>query len=784
MSIRVIDLETENHLHMGSKASPYCEDNYIVAPGWQDFTWGGEALAPVQHRYFTSREQAEQGEQGEPWFDLTGVDFIVAHNAMFENSWFLTRHRDEFMKFLARGGRVFCTQLAEYVLSHFQHLYPSLDEVAPTHGGTHKVDGIKILWEQGHLTSEIDKELLLEYLIGPEGDITNTQLTFFSQRSKLVAAGMWDMFMERCEGMLAYSLCENAGLYIDTVVAEQNLADQEQELAEINAHVGTLLPELPPYFEFNWGSLYHVSALLFGGPIKYKHKVSYDPVKFHKVDCNQFGDTLKEVPVDGTELDVATLELSHGPAVVYKSGKNKGTLKVLKIDTDEEKLKWDDTTFQFKGLIDLMSLPTALVKDKFNPSRGEWVSKLELPDGTPVYSTSGEVLDVLSKHGFESADLLKRQGALVKDIGTYYRRYEYNKDGTVKKVKGMLQFVGTDSIIHHKLNITATVTGRLSSSTPNLQNLPREGTSVVKQMFTSRFGAEGRIIEVDYTALEVVSLAALSGDTALLQKLLDGTDMHLYRLAGKGNNWGGLTYAELCEVNSDKAHPRHKEVHDARTNIKPRAFAAQYGATAHGIAFNTGCTVEEAQEFLDNEAALFPESIAFRQVIYDEVQRNGEHNIQREMNPDGSWGIYHRGHWQSPGGTCYSFREFKQWKEGQHVLDYKATQIANYWNQGEAGFLMTSAMGRVARWIISKQFYANAVFPQGRAFLVNHVHDAAYLDVHESVVQEVGLAVKAILEDAPKYLSTRLGYNIAHVPFPAVAEAGLSMFSKEVIKNA
>lgn len=779
--IRILDLETENNEYLGQKASPHCPENYIVAPGWQDFTWAGDEAAPKEHRYFNSREE----EEATKWFDLTGIDFLVAHNAMYEMSWFLTRYREEFLAFLARGGRVFCTQQAEYLLSHQQHLYPALDEVAPEHGGTQKVDGIKILWEQGYLTSQIDKDLLIEYLIGPEGDVENTRKTFFSQRQQLVANGMWEMFMERCEGIMAYALCENAGLYIDTVVAERNLAEQEQELAEINAEINKLLPELPEHLEFNWGSLYHVSALLFGGSVKYKHRVSYDPVKYVKVDVYRFEDG-HEVPVTDEKHEaehLAALAVDHGPLVCFKSGKNKGNPKVHRIDSDEEKLKWEDTTYRFEGLIDRAALPK-FIQENFEEPRGEWVSKLRLPDNTPVYSTGGDVLDVLSKHGFEAAAMLKRQGTLIKDNSTYYRNIEYNKDGSVKKVKGMLQFVGPDNIIHHKLNTTATVTGRLSSSTPNLQNLPREGTSKVKQMFTSRFGSEGRIIEVDYTALEVVMLAALSGDEALLQKLLDGTDMHCYRLAGKHDNWKGLSYAELVEINNDKTHPRHEEVHEARTNIKPRAFAAQYGASAVGIAYSTGCTVEEAQEFLDNEAALFPESIAYRQVIYDAVSATGENNIHREMNPDGSWGIYRRGYWQSPGGTCYSFREFPQWREGQRIMDYKATQIANYWNQGEAGFLMTSSMGRIARWIIGKQFFANAVYPEGRAFLVNHVHDAAYLDVHESVVREVGLTVKSILEDAPKHLSALLGYGISDVPFPAVAEAGASMYDKEVIKNA
>lgn len=773
--IRVIDLETENNEYLGSKAAPYCPENYIVMPGWRDYTWQGDPVTEVQHRYFESREQAES----DAWFDLTGVDFLVAHNAMYELSWFFDRHRTEILKFLCRGGRVFCTQLAEYVLSHQTNLYPSLDEVAPLYGGTQKVDGIKILWEQGHLTSQIDKALLLEYLAGPEGDVENTAKVFFGQRTKLVQQGMWGMYMERCEGVLAYALCENAGLYINQEVAEANLKEQEAELAEINTEMNKLLPELPEEFEFNWGSLYHVSALLFGGPIKYKKRVSYDPPKYEKVDCYKFSAS-GFIPVASVS-DIENAETSGGPVERYKSGKNKGLPKVHKIDSDVEKMKWGEDLFQFPGIIKRHELPV-LVQDNFDPKRGDWVSKLELPDGTPVYSTGGEVLDVLSKHGFQAAALLKRQGELVKDNGTYYRNIEYDKQGNVKKVKGMLQYVGEDSIIHHKLNITATVTGRLSSSTPNLQNLPRDGTSKVKQMFTSRFGSEGRIIECDYTALEVVMNAALSGDMNLLEKLLNGTDMHTYRLAGKHNNWNGLTYAELLAILEDKTHPRHKEVKQARTDIKPKAFAAQYGASAVGIAYNTGCTVEEAQEFLDNEAALFPDSIAYRDVIYEAVQKSGERNLHREMDENGSWSVYHRGHWQSPGGTCYSFREYKQWRDGERVLDYKPTQIANYWCQGEAGFLMTVSAGRVARWLIQKQFFANQVFPEGRAFLVNHVHDALYFDVHESVVRDVGLTCKSIMEDAPKYLSTRLGYDIANIPFPAVPEAGPSMYEKEEIK--
>jgi len=778
MRIRVIDLEVENHEYLGHTASPYCPENYIVLAGWQDFNWSGEPLTEVETRRFKSRAEAE--DPADPWFQLHGVDFLVAHNAMFEMQWFFDRYREEFTRFLQRGGRVLCTAQAEYHLSHQLELYPSLDETAPKYGGSHKVDGIKILWEQGYLTSQIDPDLLLEYLAGPEGDVANTARVFFGQREKLVQAGMWDMYLARCEGLIAYTLCGDAGLYVNTEIAEANLAEQEAELAELNQQLLQYIPEdLPDTLEFNWGSLHHVSALLFGGPVRYKQRVPYDPPKYEKRTVYRFKDGAE---IECTPEDIPKHEQEHGPVEMFKAGKNKGTPKPCTVDSDVEKLKWGEGVYQFKPKVPVSTLP-AMIQERFDPKRGDWCTALTLADDkTPVYSTGGEVLSVLAAQGYEIAEAMARRAQIVKDNGTYYRAVEYNKDGSVKKVSGMLQYVQPDGIIHSRLNCTATVTGRLSSALPNLQNLPRDGTSKVKQMFTSRFGEAGRIIEVDYSALEVVMLAALSGDQELLGRLLSGTDMHLFRLAGAANNWQGMTYDELVRALHDHSHPRHKEVKAARTAIKPRAFAAQYGATAHGIAFATGCTVQEGQDFLDNEAALFPRSIAFRDEVYTSAVRTGERNLHREQNPDGRWTVYHRGYWQSPGGTCYSFREHPQWRDGQKVMDYKPTQIANYPVQGEAGYLVTVSAGRVARWLLGRAFFANGVYPRGRAFLVSQVHDALYFDCHESVVREVGLSVRVIMEDAAQYMSRALGYNIAHVPFPAVAEAGPSMYEKEVIE--
>ena len=885
-----VDLETQNYPWYGQVASPFNPANYIVAPGWRVDTVhdnGTVEVGEVHWKYFTDAVTSNKDD----WFTSLMADphvtVMVCHNAQFELKWFLSRYRKALEDFLKRGGRVACTALGQYLVSHQQMLYPSLDETAVLYGGDHKVDGVKIMWEQGALTSEIDKDLLIQYLAGTKattgfsGDIENTALCFYGQQAKLSEQGMSLMFWERCDSLLAFAYCEFFGLYVNQEVAHANLAEQEAEIANLQKQLKELLPkDLPDGVEFNWGSDYHMSALIYGGPVKYRHRVPYDPVQYVKADF------YKVQGKEGTLIPVHDLvEGTDYNYERYKLGKNKGQIKIFREDTSEEKLKWKDTSVILPGLVKVTTLPAG-VREKYVGRRAEYCGKRVLCDGvTPVYSTSTDALKGL-KNFVPEVGLMVTLAGLEKDTSTYYWRAEYATEelaraaslpetvvageqgqsppprtqeeyetqvqsgmggvggnvsilqgalsdmqqangnhapcsigdkssarplscdgedtrsavsyvqqssgdggrqprgvGTLRpipqvgvngctKVKGMMQFIGPDSIVHHSLNVTATVTTRLSSSTPNLQNLPRDGTSRVKAMFTSRFGEDGRIVEVDYSALEVVMLCAMTGDTDLLALLQAGTDMHCYRLAFRL----GEPYEDVMLKCHDETHPQHKEYKQMRTDIKPLSFADQYGATAGGIAFNTGCTVEFAQEFQENEAKLFPISRGYRQVIIDEVNETGSAPdcIHREMGDDGTWRVYRRGYYRGPSSTCYSFRQLPQWRDGREVMDYKATQMANYPFQGEAGFMMSSSMGRICRWLISKDWFDNQVC------LINNVHDAAYLDAANPVVgREAALGVKAIMEDAPKYMTERWpDFRMADVPFPAAAEMGTSMFNK------
>lgn len=790
--IMIVDLEVENFEYYGNVASPYCPDNYVVESAYRIDTVddaGQLHMGDVFSIRFNSKAEFLEDNAGpHRWFSIPEhCTMIVAHNSSFEVSWFLSYQRKHFEDFLKRGGRVYCTQHGQYIASDFQEMYPGLDETAPKWGGQHKVDGVKILWEQGKRTSEIDPYLLHDYLVN--GDVPNTGLCFYGQCALFAQRNQMQYVYERMEAALAWSYCQWFGLFVNMPIARKNQEEQEQRIREIKQELQQYIPkDLPETLDFNFGSDFHMSALVYGGPIKYRKKVPYDPPQYVKADFYKYEDAEGAhtyIPVHDTHMQELQTEGGWWRVVTYRAGKNKGLPKVFRLDTEEEKLKWEDDLYFCPGLVNIQELPEVL-REKY-AERGEFRQARNLQDDSPVYSTSTDAMEALARQGFEFCKLVNELGALEKDTGTYYLRTEYNEDGSIKKTSGMVQYVipnhpDGSGIIHHRLNTCATVTGRLSGSNPNLQNLPRDGTSKVKQMFTSRFGENGRITEVDYSALEVVMSCVHTGDRKLLSLLQNGTDMHCYRLAFKENK----TYEEMYNLCHNADGPDYKYWKQQRTDIKPPSFAAQYGATAKGIAFATGCTVEYAQSFLDNEAKLFPDTIGFRAVIKEEVERTGaEGRMYREQADDGSYRIYRIGTWTSPAGARYSFRQKEQWKEvvpgqrKQKVMDYKETEMANYWCQGEAFFLMAVAAGMVLRALLARDWFDNQVC------LITNVHDALYLDsANPEVGREASLLVKQCMEDAPKRIH-QLWPNygiIGEVPFPAEAEMGTSMYSKEKVE--
>lgn len=307
-----------------------------------------------------------------------------------------------------------------------------------------------------------------------------------------------------------------------------------------------------------------------------------------------------------------------------------------------------------------------------------------------------------------------------------------------------------------------------------------EFKSRVKEMFESRFGKDGRIVEVDYTALEVVNAASITGDENLLEQLMKGTDMHCYRLAFKE----GKPYEDVLRWCKDETYEDHLTWSKKRSAIKTPSFADQYGASEYGVAYAAGCTVEFAREFQENERRLFPQLKAFpAKVIRPMVEQTGMLHLPRREQDETTrqWTLYRTGTFKAKSGIEYTFRQYMQRKEGQQVMDYKDTQLANYPFQGESSFIVQAACGFVIRWLIANDFFGGKVLP------INTVHDALYMDcATEELAIMTARKVREIMADTPRLLAEFIPelkeYNYHTTPFPAAGEMGVNMGNKHHIE--
>jgi len=363
------------------------------------------------------------------------------------------------------------------------------------------------------------------------------------------------------------------------------------------------------------------------------------------------------------------------------------------------------------------------------------------------------------------ATLGKRNKA-KKDLGTYYW-YEDPKTG---ERKGMLTLVDDEGYIHHKLNHTSTITSRLSSSDPNMQNIPRGDKSVAKAMFVSRFGDKGRMVEIDYSQLEVVVQGILTKDKQLIADLQAGVDFHCKRLAAKLNE----PYEEVVKRAKDEDNERYPMYSALRTGIKGFTFQRAYGAGVGAIADSTGMTTEEVEELINVEERLYPGITYFDQMV-EQAINSTRRTTKRELFVAGQRFNAAIGEWFSPSGTRYVWTEGEApaflHKHGKFV-GFSPTERKNWPIQGEGGFVVQAMLGYLFRYLNNNSNF------DGKAFIVNTVHDCVWLDLHEDVVDTVVPAAKAILESVPTMYQRAFKIDIP-VKFPTDAEIGLNMLDLE-----
>ena len=781
----VLDLETTIKSYAKRNASPFHPDNWVVMGGWATKA----DPTPRGRRY----AQFRQGDLTDDFISLLagGIRFLVGQNIKFDILHIISkddRALKAWMHYVAEGGLIWDLQLAEYVMEgqdQASHML-SMDELALRYGEDLKVDEVKKLWEAGIDTPYIDPDLLARYLLGEdlpnggrrEGDIGVTRNVFLKQLARAQKEGMSRLLMLEFGALIASIEMERNGMYVDKALGYKLADELRVELAAAKEELHAYLPaDLP--FEFNWGNRYHLSPVIFGGKVKYQRR-EYDmkdgpstftppsPTNKHLYAYAQ-KDELHYVLEDGSTMSIGEYEsrllrIPDGLSdpvpdrVQYKAGKNAGEYKSKKVkadDYDKPKSRMVDDYWVFPG---------------FTEPLAEWASST---DG--LYSVGSDVIKTLTEN--TSIPFLKTLGrvtAISKDLGTYF----ISDDGE----KGMLTLVGDDGLVHHSINHTSTVTGRLSGNAPNLQNIPKGNKSKAKQMFVSRY-PDGDIGQSDFSSLEVYCQAWLTKPKLLIKDLLEGLDLHCVRLAAKE----AKPYEEVLKLckgyfQDDGTFIDAIEEWDyKRTGAKVFSFQRAYGAGVATIAKATGMSIEDVQALIDAENARYPEIDTYFSGLEQEIERNAVPTTNfsaHPMNP--AVRVQMRiSRIRTPDGKRYTFRSHPSqgWQLKRGITStFSPTERMNYPVQGLGGQVMKAAM-----WINVREFYRRENF-NGLALLVNTVHDAAYRDAHPSVSLASSELMHACMEAASDFIAYWFKWDIP-LPVPTDSVRGANM-GEEVKLNS
>ncbi len=317
--------------------------------------------------------------------------------------------------------------------------------------------------------------------------------------------------------------------------------------------------------------------------------------------------------------------------------------------------------------------------------------KMELPHGKKTktgYSTSADVLEKLAvDYPIVSHILEYRQ--LTKLKSTY--------------ADGLANYIQMDGRIHGKFNQTITATGRISSTEPNLQNIPvrMELGRLIRKVFVPEEGY--MFVDADYSQIELRVLAHCSGDEQLITAYRESRDIHR------------MTASQVFHVPFD-------DVTDLqRRNAKAVNFGIVYGISSFGLSQDLSITKKEAAEYIENYFNTYP---GIKKFLDDAVETGKEKGYvttlfgRRRPIPE------------------LSSSNFMQRSFGERVA-------MNSPIQGTAADIMKIAMIGVHKRLKEEQM---------RSRIVLQVHDELLIEAHQSEVEKVKDILKYEMEHAAELL--------------------------------
>ena len=223
--------------------------------------------------------------------------------------------------------------------------------------------------------------------------------------------------------------------------------------------------------------------------------------------------------------------------------------------------------------------------------------KLQYPSvkktkGTKTYSTSVDVLQELATHGFAVPQLILLHRELHKLKSTY--------------VDALPQLVGKDGRVHTSFNQAVAATGRLSSSDPNLQNIPirtEQGREIRKAFIADKGNV---LMSADYSQVELRILAHISEDESLIETFRRGADIHR------------ATASQMFNI------PEDQLTADQRRAAKTINFGVLYGMSAFRLSNELNISTGQAKDWIDAYFGRYPKIQQYLERTLDEARSTGK----------------------------------------------------------------------------------------------------------------------------------------------------------------
>ena len=171
--------------------------------------------------------------------------------------------------------------------------------------------------------------------------------------------------------------------------------------------------------------------------------------------------------------------------------------------------------------------------------------------------------------------------------------------------EGLAAYIGPDGRIHGKFNQTITATGRISSTEPNLQNIPvrMELGREIRKVFVAKEGCT--FVDADYSQIELRILAHMSGDERLIEAYREAQDIH------------AITASQVFHIPLDQVTPLQ------RRNAKAVNFGIVYGISAFGLSEGLSISRKEAMEYIEKYFETYPGVKKFLDGLVEQAKEQG-----------------------------------------------------------------------------------------------------------------------------------------------------------------